>query len=164
MAMVKTFHVFTLLLVSIAMALSLAHALELPGKLRLSREAYLEVQSIYYPGFTIGGMVGDAGGLLALAILAWLLRGSGSAFWWVLAAFALLAAMNLIYWLLVHPVNRAWLQDTELGQLGELFFSVQPGDDPRSWTRLRDIWEYSHLARACLAMGSFLATAIALTV
>lgn len=162
--MVKTFHVFTLLLVSIAMALSLAHALELPGKLRLPRETYIAVQSIYYPGFTIGGMVGDAGGLLALAILAWLLRGTGNAFWWVLAAFVLLAAMNLIYWLLVHPVNGFWLRDTDLGKLGGAFFSAPASDDQRSWTRLRDIWEYSHIARAVLAMGSFLATAIALTV
>jgi hypothetical protein len=162
--MVKTFHVFTLLLVSIAMALSLAHALEFPGKLRLSREAYIEVQSIYYPGFTIGGMAGDAGGLLALAILTWLLRDAGSAFWWVLAALVLLAAVNLVYWLLIHPVNGFWLRDTDLGKLGGAFFSAPASDDQRSWTRLRDIWEYSHIARAVLAMGSFLATAIALTV
>ncbi|KFC65012.1 hypothetical protein FG93_05035 [Bosea sp. LC85] len=161
--MVKTFHVFTLLLVAIAMALSLAHALEFPGKLRLSRDAYIEVQSIYYPGFTLGGMVGDAGGLLALAILTWLLRDAGSAFWWLIAAFALLAAMNLVYWVLIHPVNGFWLRDTDLGKFGGSFFSIPLGDDQRSWTRLRDIWEYSHLARAVLAMGSFLATAIALT-
>jgi hypothetical protein len=51
--------VATVFLVSIAMALSLAHALELPGKLRLDKEAYLTVQPIYYPGFTIGGGVGE---------------------------------------------------------------------------------------------------------
>jgi hypothetical protein len=33
----------------------LAHALEWPGKLRLSREHYLAVQPIYYPGFTYSG-------------------------------------------------------------------------------------------------------------
>ncbi len=50
------------------MALTLAHALELPGKLRLSKEQYLEVQPIYYPGFTIGG-IAEPAGLLALFIL-----------------------------------------------------------------------------------------------
>jgi hypothetical protein len=38
------------------MALSLAHALEVPGKLRLNKEQYLAVQTIYYPGFTLGGI------------------------------------------------------------------------------------------------------------
>lgn len=162
--MVKAFHVFTLLLVSIAMALSLAHALELPGKMRLARETYIEVQSIYYPGFSLGGMVGDFGGLVALLVLTWLLRHAGAAFWLVLAALALLAAMNLVYWLLVHPVNSVWMQGTDLGGLAGSFFAAPAGSDARSWIQLRDIWEYSHLARACLAMGSFLATAIALTV
>ncbi|TIX44521.1 MAG: DUF1772 domain-containing protein, partial [Mesorhizobium sp.] len=45
----------TLLLVAVSMALSLAHALELPGKLRLKEATYRSVQAIYYPGFTIGG-------------------------------------------------------------------------------------------------------------
>ena len=35
------------------MALALAHALERPGKMRLSKE--LAIQPIYYPGFTFGG-------------------------------------------------------------------------------------------------------------
>ena len=56
--MVKSVHVLTVVLVSVGMALSLAHALELPGKLRLGREAYLAMQPIYYPGFTYGGLVG----------------------------------------------------------------------------------------------------------
>lgn len=160
--MVKTFHVLTLLLVAIAMALSLAHALEFPGKLRLSRESYIQVQSIYYPGFTMGGMVGDFGGLIALLILAWLLRDNTGAFWLVVGAAVLMVALNLVYWLLIHPVNGFWLQGTDLGTLGGLFFSPPPGGE-RSWTELRDIWEYSHIARAGLAMASFLATAIALT-
>ena len=49
--------------------LVLAHALEFPGKLRLNKETYLNMQMIYYPGFTIGGMVGEAGGLATLALL-----------------------------------------------------------------------------------------------
>src|SRR5205809_327776 len=40
------------------MGLSLAHALEYPGKRRLDRETYLKAQTIYYPGFTIGGVFG----------------------------------------------------------------------------------------------------------
>lgn len=44
--MYRFLHVGTLILVAIAMALSLAHALELPGKMRLSKENYLAVQQI----------------------------------------------------------------------------------------------------------------------
>jgi hypothetical protein len=43
-----------LALVLTALAFALAHAAALPGKLRLSKEAYLAVQTIYYPGFTLG--------------------------------------------------------------------------------------------------------------
>jgi hypothetical protein len=48
------------------MGLSLAHALEFPGKKRLDEKQYKAVQTIYYPGFTIGGMVGEFGGLTGL--------------------------------------------------------------------------------------------------
>jgi hypothetical protein len=43
--------VVTVFLVAVAMSLALAHALELPGKMRLDRKTYHAVQSIYYPGF-----------------------------------------------------------------------------------------------------------------
>lgn len=59
--MFQVLQVVTILLVAVAMAMALAHALELPGKLRLSKEAYFTTQSIYYPGFTLGGMVGEGG-------------------------------------------------------------------------------------------------------
>src|SRR5690554_5131958 len=65
-AMFRSMQVATLLCVAIAMAFSLAHALELPGKMRLGREAYLTVQPIYYPGFTFGGFIGEACGMLLL--------------------------------------------------------------------------------------------------
>src|SRR5205823_4785915 len=55
---------------AVAMSLALAHALELPGKLRLGREQYLAVQAIYYPGFTIGGV---AEPLTIITLGAWLL-------------------------------------------------------------------------------------------
>jgi hypothetical protein len=48
--------VATIFLASIIMSLSLAHALELPGKMRLCKESYVKTQTIYYPGFTIGGL------------------------------------------------------------------------------------------------------------
>ena len=49
--------ILTVVLVAIAMAL--AHALELPGKLQLNKETYIAVQPIYYPGFFLRGARND---------------------------------------------------------------------------------------------------------
>jgi hypothetical protein len=59
----------TVFLVAIAMSLALAHALELPGKMRLSKETYIAVQTIYYPGFTYGGLSEVLGMLMTLILL-----------------------------------------------------------------------------------------------
>src|ERR687895_1371780 len=60
--------VVTVFLVAVAMSLSLAHALELPGKMRLDKDTYLAVQDIYYPGFTYGGL-GEGLGMVATLVL-----------------------------------------------------------------------------------------------
>ena len=57
--MFKVLQVASIVLAAIGMGLSLAHALEYPGKRRLDRDTYLAVQAIYYPGFTIGGVFGE---------------------------------------------------------------------------------------------------------
>jgi uncharacterized membrane protein SpoIIM required for sporulation len=49
--------VVALLLLAVTLGLSLAHALEFPGKLRLDEHGYRAVQAIYYPVFTIGGLL-----------------------------------------------------------------------------------------------------------
>jgi hypothetical protein len=91
--MVQALEVLAVLLVSVSMALSLAHALELPGKLRLPREAYMAVQPMYYPGFTIGGFVGEFGGLVSTLVLLAVTPAEGAAFWLILVAlFALIGA------------------------------------------------------------------------
>jgi hypothetical protein len=150
--------VVSVLLVAIAMAMALAHALEYPGKLRLSKEAYIATQPIYYPGFTIGGAVGEFGGILVtLGLLA--LTPMGRDFWLVLGAVAGLIAMQGVYWTMTHPVNRFWLKDTKLGSAGAGFFGSDPlrtknDDRPAEWTDLRDQWEYSHVIRAALGLAS----------
>ena len=166
--MFVTLQVLTVVLVSVAMALVLAHALELPGKLRLSKEHYLAMQPIYYPGFTIGGAA-EPFGLIATFILMVLTPFGSSAFWLTAGALVALAAMHTTYWLVTHPVNNFWLSDVELKGAGARFFSFDPlnrTDDSRvpTWTQLRDRWEYSHLARAGLGVLSLilLVTAVAI--
>jgi hypothetical protein len=157
--------VLSLLVVAVAMALVLAHALELPGKLRLDRDAYMIVQPIYYPGFTWGG-VSEPLGLLLLAVLAVLAPAGTAEFWLVLGALGALALMHAAYWLLTHRVNRFWLAGTELEGMGKGFFGTGGRDEGAApdWTELRDRWEGSHVIRAALGVLSFvlLAAAVAM--
>jgi len=86
----------TVMLAAVTMALSLAHALELPGKLRLNKEQYLAVQAIYYPGFTLGGIAESASIVAALALLILTPRESPQ-FWLVAGALTALVAVQVIY-------------------------------------------------------------------
>ena len=163
--MLLVLQVVAVMFVSIAMALALAHALELPGKLRLSEETYRAVQEIYYPGFTFGG-AGE--GLALLSVLALLfLTPSGRPFWFTLAAFIALVAMHGTYWLLTHPVNKFWVKDIAMSKAGSRFFGVAAADrnDNRpapDWKVLRDRWEYSHVVRAVLGLTSEVLLVIAI--
>src|SRR3979409_1595959 len=124
--MFRALEVLTVVCVAVAMALSLAHALELPGKMRLSKEQYRATQPIYYPGFTIGGAAEPIGLLLLLLLLGFTPAGT-LAFWLILGAFLALLAMHPAYWLLVHPVNNFWLKDFQLKGVGAGFFAFGHG-------------------------------------
>ncbi|OQW33931.1 MAG: hypothetical protein A4E19_19350 [Nitrospira sp. SG-bin1] len=150
------------------MALSLAHALEFPGKRRLTKETYEAVQPVYYPGFTIGSAVGEVpGGLMAIVVLLLFTPKGTLEFWLTLVALMGLIGMHTVYWIFTHPINKVWIKNERLGKVGFGFFSFgKQGSELREmdWTELRDRWEYSHVARAVLAMVSFIAlvTAVAL--
>lgn len=153
--------VLTIVLAAVGMALSLAHALELPGKLRLGKEAYLSVQTIYYPGFTIGGMFGEGFAMLATLILLILTPGGTTGFWLTLAALTCLLIEHGIYWVVTHPVNKAWLAGQQLDTASTAFFAAgRDTQSDRSWTELRNRWEYSHVARAVFAALAFLALVV----
>jgi hypothetical protein len=159
--MVRAAQTVCLLVVAIAMGLALAHALELPGKMRLDKATYLTVQRIYYPGFTIGGAA-EPLGILALALLLVFAPPPGARFWWTAAALGCLVAMQAVYWLLTHPANSAWTKDLQLTGLGATFFALLAPETTGDWWRLRDIWEYSHLARAVLGMLGLICLALGL--
>jgi hypothetical protein len=167
--MLGVMQVVALILVGVALVPALAHALELPGKKRLTQDAYLAVQTIYYPGFTIAG-VAEPLGVISTIILLCLTPPGGVEFWLTLVALLGLLEMQLVYWLITHPVNRYWLQGQNLSSLGSGFFSVasakRPGGQVEThsvnWTVLRDRWEYSHLVRAILVLVSLVALVLAL--
>jgi hypothetical protein len=164
--MFQALQVITILLVAVLVAATLAHVLELPGKMRLPKAAYLAVQQIYYPGFTIAGLVGEFGGMLATLLLT-IVTPAGPRFWLTLCALVALVCVHAIYWLLTHPVNRFWVDDFELKGFGKQFFHFDPAGrsraQPPDWTALRDRWEYSHVMRAALAFVSLALLATAAT-
>ena len=84
----------TILLVSVGMALALAHVLEFPDKRRLGREAYFAVQTIYYPGFTVGGAFGEFGAILATLVLLAVTPVASRGFWPTLVAALAMLSMH----------------------------------------------------------------------
>jgi hypothetical protein len=163
--MLPTLQVATLLLVALAMVPAVAHALEWPGKKRLPKETYLAVQPIYYPGFTIVGGLGEFVGMLAtLALLFFIPRDTG-AFWLTVWALIALVLMHGIFWAFTQPVNKVWLRDQNLSGAAASFFRTRASQrDARDvdWRALRNRWEYSHVARAVMALAAFVLLASAL--
>jgi hypothetical protein len=165
--MLEALEVVAVLLLAVVVAQSLAHALEYPGKMRLSKEEYLAVQPIYYPGFTVAGAAEPAGIAALIALLFFI--PAGTAFWLTLCALILLAGTHATYWLMTHPVNNFWLENTEMEGAGKAFFGSDPlrRKTPRTgkpdWIALRDRWERSHLIRAVLAFASLGLLAVAVT-
>ena len=160
--------IVTVTLVAVAMAMSLAHALELPGKMRLEKHTYYAIQSIYYPGFTIGGAIGEVGGVVSTAILLLMTPVGGADFWLTATALGGLIGMQAIYWVFTHPVNRFWVEGETMHRLGSRFFSFgsagsgQSAEGSPEWTQLRNRWEYSHVARAALGFIGFVALVVAI--
>lgn len=167
--MFNILQILTVMLVAVAMALALAHALELPGKMRLDQETYYAMQPIYYPGFTIGGISEPVGVILTIVLL--LLTPTGSSnFWLTLVALLGLIGMQAVYWLFTHPVNKFWVEGENLDRFSSSFFSFgtnrpqsERNTSPPEWTELRDRWEYSHVARAGLALLSLIALIITIS-
>jgi hypothetical protein len=141
----RLFTILCLLLVAAKFGTSLAHVAELPGKLRLDEQSYKAVQTIYYPGFTLVGLIGELGGMLALAVLLHLTDYGTARFWWTVAALAFLLAGHVTYWLMTHPVNNFWVKDVVTSGPGGAFFSIFAGKQTGDWRELRNVWELSHV-------------------
>ncbi|MBN9658770.1 MAG: DUF1772 domain-containing protein [Acidobacteria bacterium] len=160
--------VAAVLLTALAMALAVAHALEYPGKMRLNRENYLVTQTIYYPGFTIGG-IGEALAVVVTLALTLFLPHDGPAFWWSAMGFLCLASMHAIFWFVTQPVNRYWTANLKLSSAAQHFFQAGGNQtrsqvEPRAdeWQRRRSTWEYSHIIRAVFAALGLLCITVAI--
>lgn len=151
-----------LALTAIVAVPALAHALELPGKLRLDERGYRIAQTIYYPGFTVVGAAEVAAPAVTLVAL---VTASTSRRRRLAHAVALagLVGIQALFWTVTQPANREWTRDAPLGRAGRRFFRPDRHRDRgrADWVAARNRWEASHVARAVLAVTSVAASWIA---
>jgi len=131
---------FALLFAALALAPGLAHLLELPNKMGLSRADYGTVQKLY-KGWALLGVVVVAS-LVVTAILAILVRSQPNELGWVVVALICIAGTQLVFWVWTFPANQKTSNWTVF---------------PENWMALRTQWEYSHAASALLNLIALVA-------
>jgi ABC-type cobalamin transport system permease subunit len=131
---------FSLLFAALALAPALAHLLELPNKIGLSRDDYLTVQQIYEGWALLGFVV--AGALLSTLILMIMVRNRPKAFALSVVAFLCIVGTQVVFWTFTFPANQKTINWTVL---------------PENWMALRTQWEYSHAASAVLNLIALIA-------
>ena len=129
----KTIYFLSLLFAALALGPAMAHALELPNKINLSRDDYLIVQQIYR-GWALLGIV-VFGALLSTLALTITVRRDRNAFIFALIAFLCIAGTQIVFWTYTYPTNQITNNWTTL---------------PENWSALRRQWEYSHATSALL--------------
>ena len=133
-----------LLFAALALGPALAHLLELPNKIDLTREDYLTIQQIYR-GWALLGIV-VFGALLSTLAYAIAVRNRRREFVPALIAFLCIAGTQAVFWTFTFPANRETANWTVL---------------PGHWAALRTQWEYSHAASAVLNLCALVAAALA---
>ena len=139
-------HVATVLLVALVMGTTLAHALEMPAKMRVSGSFWVECQHLYRFFRYIGGPI-EVAAVLISAALAYFTFGRAT-FGASLIASILLIIAFVVWAVVTERVNRQVAKWTA-------------ADIPRDWERWRTRWEYSHLVRFLLHFVAFVSSVVA---
>lgn len=137
---IKTIYFIALFFVAVALGPALAHLLEFPNKINLTREEYLTVQQIYRGWALLGVVV--AGALLSTLVLSIKVRREWKPFVFALIAFICIVATQVVFWTYTYPTNQATNNWTVL---------------PENWMQLRRQWEYSHATSAGLNLLALVA-------
>jgi hypothetical protein len=131
----------SLLFTALAMAPAVAHLLELPNKIGLSRDEYLTVQQIYRGWALLGVVV--FGAWISTLTLAVLSRRRRSELKFALAAFLSIVGTQVVFWTFTYPMNARTMNWTVL---------------PEGWEAMRLQWELSHAASAILNLVALVMT------
>jgi hypothetical protein len=141
--LLRTWRFITILLIAASMATAFCHLLEMPAKLKMDGALWLNLlQTLYPPAFGVVGGAAEAGALLMVILLVFLVRHRRPAFAWTLLGAICMMAAHATFWVWVSPVNAI---------MGPLTPDALPSD----WTQLRNQWEYTHAARAILQVVAF---------
>src|SRR5262245_5346571 len=120
-----------LLATALALGGALAHAIELPNKITMSREEYFVAQQIYRGWDQLAYLLGvELTAMIAVPVRFW---GKPRVAYPTLVAIAALIAAQLVFWIWTFPANAATQNWTVA---------------PTYWDTLRTQWEFSHLAGA----------------
>lgn len=136
-----------LLSTALAMGAALAHALELPNKIGLSRDDYFTVQGIYRGWNLLAILLLIE--LVSIAAVIFFGRADVPVFWGAVIALTALIGAQALFWTFTYPANVATQFWTRI---------------PENWETLRAQWEYSHAAGAAfqvLAMSALIFAALA---
>jgi len=139
----RIIYFLSLLFAALALAPAMAHLLELPNKIRLSRDDYLTVQQIYR-GWDLLAIV-VFGALLSTLALTITVRHDRKAFIFALIAFLCIVGTQIVFWTYTYPTNQITNNWTTL---------------PENWAALRRQWEYSHATSALLNLLAMISVSI----
>jgi hypothetical protein len=143
----RTIYFLSLLFAALALGPAMAHLLELPNKINLSRDEYLIVQQIYR-GWSLLGIV-VFGALLSTLALTITLRHKRKPFLFALVAFLCIVGTQIVFWAYTYTTNQITNNWTVL---------------PEHWAALRRQWEYSHATSALLNLLAMISLSISVLV
>jgi hypothetical protein len=131
----RTWRFITLLLAALGMAMGFAHLLQLPAKMRYDADLYAAVNTTLYQTFGVVGAILYVLAIVASVVLAVQSRRRPGFVSSLLGTMCLMLSLGL-WFTLVQPVNLEWysaLQSTAVNV-------------PEIFVRLRERWEYGHVA------------------
>jgi len=146
--LLRTWRFFTIILVSLSMAMAFCHLLQLPPRMSYDGAQWVATQSLYQLFGTVGAFI-EVSALLLATVLSLAVCRRRPAFQWTVFGTACLLVAHAAWWVFVAPVNAeisTWTPDAM----------------PADWTWWRSQWEYTHAARAIL--GIFGLSALVLSV
>ena len=141
---IRTISLLALVFTALALVPYGAHLFSLPNKIGMTQEQYFIAQRAYDNWALVGLVLFPA--MLFNLVLAYLLRGEGTAFALALAGCLCMAATIPIFFMWTYPGNAATQNWTVA---------------PANWEELRRQWEYSHAANALLTFASLCLMALA---
>jgi hypothetical protein len=139
----RTWRFVALMLAALGMTMGAAHVLELAPKMAYDAASYAAVTSTLYRYFGLVGSVIQILAILSAVVVTVLARGRPGFRLAAAGTIGLLGSLAL-WFALVQPVNLEWAS----------VIRTSPEAVPEAYARLRERWEYGHVAAfVCWAAG-----------